>query len=174
MRKICFLLLLAAWGARAEDIVLTSGIIYQNVQIIIETEQGVTYATSAGSTYTIAKTAIKEIIRTPFRSAEKSVTTSTSSREKHYYKRPNLHYLLYSVPTAVLSWEYFSQISQINTSIKLFDKLGEDTKSLKTSRSEKTIVGVVLLGVTVWNTVFALQRVEVTADGQMIGLSYHF
>lgn len=174
MRKICFLLLLAAWGARAEDIVLTSGIIYQNVQIIIETEQVVTYATGSGSTFTIAKTAIKEIIRTPFDPAGKSRTSSIEARVKHYYKRPNIQFLPIAFTTFLLSCEYFNKADYADSWIDIAKALDMSPRRFEYIRAESYVLGAILLGTSIYQTIYALKKVEVTVDGQMIGLNIHF
>ncbi|NQV16203.1 hypothetical protein HQ531_12150 [bacterium] len=96
------------------------------------------------------------------------------------YKYPNAYLLPISAIGLGLAWDYFSEYGDIKKTIKDLKKDAKplniyvDTSDLEDQRTRKLVLGVTFLTAGVINSVFALQRVEVSATNNSIGLSYNF
>ena len=81
-----------------------------------------------------------------------------------------------SLVWAGLAWDNLSDMSSINSTINVFNKLGYDISDLKSQKNRKLIIGIACIYAGVVNAIFSLTSVEVQVmqQSQSLSLVYHF
>jgi len=85
-----------------------------------------------------------------------------------------------SIASGVVSWDYFMQAKDLQTTIDYFDALSASTKTklntgdLKNSKTRKIIIGVSCGIASFLTLIYAFDSIRISSDGEQIKLSYRF
>ena len=91
-------------------------------------------------------------------------------------KMPYLPLLALSAVSFALAWDFFSQSSDIQNAIDLDKKLlpNGDYSDLESSKTRKTIIGIVSVAAGIVITIFSFEEVQVKTDLHSFTVSYRF
>ena len=181
MKTLLFILILLS-SSMADDIYFKRGQIIKNVKIIEETAFDIVIQTT-NNQHKLRKETILRIVEKPFDpnieteviKASEDFTLSDSDKPPTIKKEfPNLILLPVSVLSFLLSWDYFSQASDIQNTIDVFKDLGGDTDELESTKTRKTIIGVGCAAIGVVSAIIAFTPKEIRISSNQISLNYHF
>ena len=167
-----------------DDIKLMNGKYLFNIKIIDSTASEITYKDYYG-THHLNRNDVEEIFAYPY---DASIKTEYLFGDQYFekrgypknepgelrFERPRLYLLSISALSLAIAWDNFSDVSDYDDWIDIYEKLDKDTDKLKNDRTRKIIVGSVAVVAFVVNTYFALEKVQVTANNKGVGLSYSF
>ena len=95
--------------------------------------------------------------------------------DKRQYHRPNLKFLPLSFGFGFLCYDSFKEYDELEKQIKdLKDNNIDVPKYLTNKKGRKLLLGWTFLGVSVINTIVALEKVEFYSNIDYIGVSYKF
>ncbi|MBI2427496.1 MAG: hypothetical protein HYV29_01615 [Ignavibacteriales bacterium] len=190
--KILFVSFIVTLSLLADDIYYRQGHVYRNVQVVDTIETHIRFKTVEGVIRTVVIGAVDRIDFMPIDPAyesriimykenpglEPNAKPFLPKRQplKNFVKSeyPKINFLFVSAIALGLSWDYFSQASDLQQSIDGFKQLSIPTDKLESQKLRKTLLGVVFLATGVATTIIAFEKVEIKATTNTLSLSYNF
>lgn len=192
-------LIISSQTAKADDIYFKNGYLLKNV-LVKDTAGAYANVMLANDTRKFLLNTIDHIVKSTFDPTKESVYVETNAlkymlennpRERIVSQPPptsrtvfpNLKYLPLSLLFAGLSWDFFEDVSSLNSEIDLFKKMdkafpddGYDDviSDLETHRTRKTVLGVVFAAAGIVDIIISFKSIEVDLTSDRMTLSYNF
>jgi len=99
---------------------------------------------------------------------------------------PNLIWLSVSAISAVIAWDAFSDVGDIQDNIDVIEQnriaqkailgidVSPDNSRYESAKARKSVLGVISLAAGIASFSYSIQSVEIKSDGKSLSLAYHF
>lgn len=180
MKRFVAALLFSISIAHADEIYLKTGFILKNVSIVEKTSDGFVRFRTKNDQQRVRQSDILFIREAEFNpnmpmetgkfdpsqmpdSLSQQLPVVAGAAGTVIVTHPNLKLLPLSIVAFGLSWDYFTQASDL-----------ADIPGAESDKTRKTILGVAFLAAGIANTAISLQTVEVKASPSSIAIAYKF
>ncbi|NUN68863.1 MAG: hypothetical protein HUU02_04035 [Bacteroidetes bacterium] len=196
MKKIVILIFVLSCVGLADEVYLKTGYVIKNVTVKDTVNNFVVLSSRDGDKRIVLSQILKIVLSNVDINSgpsmevfeEKMVQRSfAQTNEKNEpilvtYERPRIGMASISIIAALLAYDNFDQSSNLQTEIDRMNSLNTgsgisvsfDTSHYESEKSKRIALGVAYSIVAIVNLVYSLEKVEVKASSNSIGMAYHF
>lgn len=169
--KCIIMIILLSGIIFCDDIEMKDGSVIKNVIIKEIINNHVTLIKGDSSEIIILKDAISRVIKSEFipgKIFDKKLETEITF--------PRAKFLTVSLVSFLIAWDCLGDASDINKQLDELNKIDPygDYTRLEDTKSRKSILGYILIGVGVINAVYSMIPVEVSTAQNKVNLTYRF